>query len=98
MSQSIRVVAHLHAVPGQEAAVEAVLESFLAPTRAEAGCVAYDFFVDADDSTQFTFIEEWSSREALEVHLQTPHLNAGRAALEGKLSAEPWIQVLRPRG
>jgi quinol monooxygenase YgiN len=97
MSSTIRVVAHAQALPGQEAALQSVLETFVTPTRAEAGCIAYDFFIDADDSSKFTFIEEWVSREALDEHMQTPHMQAGFAALEGKLAGPPWIQVLRNR-
>lgn len=97
MPDSIRVVAHIHAHPGQEDAVRGVLETFLVPTRAEAGCLAYDFFVDADNPSRFTFIEEWTSRDALNAHLQTPHLQAGVTAMDGKLVDEPWIQVLRSR-
>lgn len=97
MPEPIRVVAHGQSLPGKEAEVQAILEGFLDPTRAEAGCLAYDFFVDADDPSKFTFIEEWVSRDALNEHLQTPHMRAGFAALDGKLAGEPWIQVLRPR-
>ena len=97
MSQTIRVVAHAQALPGQESALQAVLETFLAPTRAEAGCLAYDFFIDADDPTKFTFIEEWVSREALGLHVRGLHVLVGFAALPGKLAGDPWIQVLRSR-
>ena len=90
----IDVVAHIQAKPGQEAAVRAVLEGFIAPTRQEDGCLRYDLFADADDPTKFTFIEEWASREALDVHGQSAHIQAGRAVMPGLVAGPNWVQVL----
>ncbi len=90
----VDVVAHIQAKPGQEAAVRAVLEGFLAPTRQEDGCLRYDLFVDADDPAKFTFIEEWSSREALNAHGQSAHITAGRAKMPDLLAGPSWVQVL----
>ena len=90
----IDVIAHIQAKSGQEAAVREVLESYLAPTRQENGCLRYDLFVDVDDPTKFTFIEEWASREALNLHAQSAHIKAGRAQM-GELAAGPsWVQLL----
>jgi hypothetical protein len=58
----IDVIAHIHAKPGQEAALQQVLESFVDPTRKEDGCLRYDLFVDLDDPTKFTFIEDQPRR------------------------------------
>lgn len=90
----IDVVAHIHASPGQEAVVREVLEGFVAPTLEEDGCLRYDLFVDTDDPAKFTFIEEWSSREALEAHGRSAHITSGRARMAGLLSGPSWVQVL----
>ena len=90
----VDVVAHIHAKPGQEAALRAVLEGFVAPTRQEDGCLRYDLFVDLDDPTRFTFIEEWSSREALTRHGQSAHITAGRAQFPDLLAQPGWVQVV----
>ena len=63
--QKVDVIAHLHAKAGKESELRKVLESFVAPTRLEEGCIRYDLFVDLDHPNKFTFIEEWASREAL---------------------------------
>lgn len=75
----VDVVAHIHSKPGLEKDLRQVLEAFVGPTRLEAGCIRYDLFVDLDDPTKFTFIEEWESREALEKHGQSAHIAVGRA-------------------
>jgi quinol monooxygenase YgiN len=92
----VDVVAHIHALPGQEAALRAVLESFVAPTRLEEGCLRYDLFVDVDQPTKFTFVEEWTSNEALNMHSNSTHIVEGRKLLPGLLDpASPvWIQKL----
>ncbi len=90
----VDVVAHIQAKPGQESAVRAVLEGFIAPTGQENGCLRYELFVDADDPTKFTFIEEWASREALNVHGQSAHIIAGRAKMPDLLAGPSWVQVL----
>lgn len=95
MQSQLDVVAHIQAAPGEEAVVREVLESYIAPTRAEDGCLRYDLFVDIADPSKFTFIEEWASDDALHKHSQSPHLAAGRTKLAGKLAGNSWVQRLR---
>ncbi len=90
----VDVVAHIHATPGSEQALRIVLESFVAPTRQETGCLRYDLHVDLDDPTKFTFVEEWESREELDKHGRSDHIAAGRAKFPGLLAQPPWVQVL----
>jgi quinol monooxygenase YgiN len=52
----------------------------VAPTRAEAGCINYDFHVDAADPCVFVFYENWTDRAALDAHLAMPHLQAALLA------------------
>jgi len=94
MSQKIDVIAHIHALPGEEALVREVLGGFVAPTRLEEGCLRYDLFVDLSDGRKFTFIEEWTSQEALQKHSQSSHIASGRVRLEGKVDGPNWVQVL----
>ena len=51
-----------------------LLMAQVAPTRAEAGCINYDYHVDVADPCVFVFYENWSSRAALDAHLAMPHL------------------------
>lgn len=65
-----------------------ILADQVAPTRAEAGCVNYDFHVDAKDPNVFVFYENWKSRADLDTHLKTPHLQPLFGRLE-QLLAQP---------
>ncbi len=97
MKSIVHVVAHIEALAGHEDKVREVLESYLAPTRLEKGCLRYDLFLDDADPKKFTFIEEWESKADLEAHGQSAHLAAGRIALEGK-KAPHWVQLLTQLG
>ena len=95
MSEQIDVIAHIHAKPGQEDVVRAVLESYVGPTRQEDGCLRYDLFVDVKDPTKFTFVEEWTSMAALEKHGQSAHIAAGRSRMVDLVAEAAWVQKLR---
>lgn len=43
-------------------------------TRAEAGCMLYAIARDIENPNTFWFSEEWDSEEALQCHLQSPHI------------------------
>ncbi|MEI8212897.1 MAG: putative quinol monooxygenase [Planctomycetota bacterium] len=90
----VDVIAHLHAKPGREAELRAVLEGFVGPTRKEQGCIRYDLFVDLDHPSRFTFVEEWASREDLEHHGQSVHITEGRKHFPELLDELGWVQVI----
>ena len=68
------MIAHLRALNGQIDATKAFLTGLIAPTRAEPGCMNYDFHVDAKDPCVFMFYENWRSKADLDAHLKMPHL------------------------
>jgi quinol monooxygenase YgiN len=46
-----------------------ILSAQVAPTRAEPGCINYDFHCDQADPNVFVFYENFASKAALEDHL-----------------------------
>ncbi len=87
-SKRVTLIARILAKPGLQAQVKEVLLSLLGPTRSEAGCISYTLHQDCDDDTVFMFYENWESKEALDQHLQTPHLQ-GLVARADELFAAP---------
>jgi quinol monooxygenase YgiN len=69
------LVATLVAKPEKRSELLDILLSQVAPSRAEAGCVNYDFHCDKEDPNVFVFYENWVNREALDRHLKEPHLH-----------------------
>ena len=68
------IIATLTARPETREELASLLMALVAPTRAEAGCINYDFHVDAADPCVFVFYENWTDRAALDAHLAMPHL------------------------
>ncbi|MBP5976301.1 antibiotic biosynthesis monooxygenase [Brasilonema sp. CT11] len=91
-NQTIRVVARIIALPEKVEAVKAVLLGIIEPTRQEAGSIKYELLQNESDPTDFTFVEEWASHDALDTHLATPHFKEVGAKLAGLLAAEPDIR------
>jgi len=94
----VTITAAIKAKAGMEEKAKQALMSIVGPTRAEKGCIEFDLFQVTDDKTCFMFYEKWTSKEALDAHMQAPHIKAfgGKA---GEFLAEPikatfWGQVL----
>jgi quinol monooxygenase YgiN len=87
----LTVVAELTALPGKESELRQALLSCIAPTRQEEGCVQYDLHESTEKPGHFVFYENWTSREALDRHLATPHLKQLGAALPSLLEREARI-------
>lgn len=72
----LTVIAHLRAIDGQIEETKAFLTGLVDPTRQEAGCIEYWLHQDNEDPAEFTFYENWVSREAWDQHMEMPHLQA----------------------
>ena len=89
MSQPyLTVVAEILAKPGKEDEVRRHLLGFIEPTRKEEGCVQYDLHLSTEEPGRFIFYENWTSREMLDNHSASPHIQAFRA-LKNDLLAQP---------
>lgn len=98
MSDTIRVVARLTASPEKADALKAACLAVLPPTRAETGCLRYDLLQNRADPTDFTFVEEWTTEEALNAHSKTPHIAALLKAAGPCLAGPPDIRRYRQVG
>lgn len=96
MSQIV-VTAILAVQPDKVEEVKRYLtETVLPPTHEEEGCIAYTLHQDVEDPTRLVFVEKWASKEALDAHMQSPHVQAMLAFAGDKLAAHPAIHVLAP--
>ncbi len=86
--EEIIVLALVKIKEGIEESAKQKLMALVAPTRNEAGCISYDLHQNKDDKSRFMFYENWVSKEALDEHLKTPHLQAFINEAESLL-AEP---------
>lgn len=72
----IVVVGSFTAKPGKEAEAQAAFEELVSPTHAEPGCRLYALHRGSDDPARLAFVERWASREALDAHLKSDHIEA----------------------
>jgi quinol monooxygenase YgiN len=75
------IVAGTFTVPPEqhEAMVEAIGD-LVAPTRAESGCLDFEFWADLQQRGRFHVFELWAGEAPFAAHLATPHLGAFREA------------------
>ena len=71
-----------------------ILAAQVNPTRAEAGCVNYDFHCDKADPNVFVFYENFASSEALDEHLQKPYLQPLMSRIDELLARPVDIRYL----
>jgi len=94
MTDEVRVVAVLQALPGTGAEVLALWPSLSGQVRAEDGCLGYALHRVAGDDDRFVVLERWASLQALAAHGQSPHMREFGARASGLLSAPPDVIVL----
>ena len=91
--KTVTVVATFHARPGKEAELRAALIGLLAPTRKEPGCLNYDLHQSPEDPAKFLFHENWTSKAALDAHLQSPQIKALVPRVDELCVAFPEIKI-----
>ena len=84
----VTIIGTVTAKPETRDELHGLLAAQVAPTRAEPGCLNYDFHVDAADPCCFVFYENWRRQADLEAHLAMPHLFPLFSQL-GRLLAKP---------
>lgn len=72
----VTVIARLRAKEGLDASLKETLLGLIKPSRSDEGCINYDLHQDPENPALFMFHENWTSKEALDKHLATPHLQA----------------------
>jgi quinol monooxygenase YgiN len=59
--------------PGTREKILARAPEAQAATRAEAGCVAYDFYTCTDNADRLVFVETWVDQAAHDFHMEQQH-------------------------
>lgn len=68
------IIARFEAKPEKVEELVALLNSFVEPTRAEAGCFEYHCQAEVDNPNKFAMYEVWRSPEDFDKHLSEPYL------------------------
>ncbi len=70
----IVVVGQFRFPPEQMAAALPAMRKVMAATRAEDGCIEYNYGEDVLDPGLIRVSEVWASRAQLDAHMQAPHM------------------------
>jgi quinol monooxygenase YgiN len=91
--RTVTVIATFEARPGKETELRNALIGLVAPTRQETGCLNYDLHILPESPAKFLFHENWTTKAALDAHLQTPHIQALLPRLDELCTEPPAIVI-----
>ena len=98
MSEAIVLLVKFQAKAGAAERVRSAMSGMFTPTRAEAGCMAYEAFVASDDPSIVQLFEVWDSRASLQKHFETPYFREFAAKLEELLERPYEVQEFQRLG
>lgn len=90
---TLRVIARVKARADKVDELRSVLSSLVEPTQKEPGCLSYNLLQNNEDPTDFTLVEEWESKTALESHLAAKHFKDAQVKLAGLVAAKADIRL-----
>ena len=92
----IVVVGSFKAQPGKEDEAVEAFRALVAPTHAEDGCILYALHRGVDDPRRLAFVERWSSREQLDAHLASEHVQQALARVQELFGQSGDVVVYEP--
>ena len=64
-------------------------------TRKEEGNISYHLHENIKDNNQFTFVEEWKDKDAIEFHNNSEHFTRIIPEIGALLAEEPVIKIYK---
>jgi quinol monooxygenase YgiN len=87
------VVGKFMAKPEKQAELIQLAQGMFEPSRAEPGCISYEFYEDTQGDHTFVFVESWKNQEALDQHFQTAYFKRFMAQFSDMIIGKPVIKV-----
>ena len=63
------------------------------PSRAEAGCISYNFYEQQPATNEFLFFEEWADQAAVDFHFQTAHFKEFMKEFPELIQGPPTLRI-----
>lgn len=92
----IHVIARHFARPDSIDQVKTILLSLIEPSRAEPGCLKYELLQNAENPTEFTFVETFADDAALELHAAAPYITGLAPRLKDLVARPSEVSRHRP--
>lgn len=93
--ENIVLFAQLKVKKGKETEAKQAALAIVADSRAEEGCLNYDFHQAIDDATVFFWHETWANESALEAHFEKPYFADLTAKLKDIAEEPPQLTVTK---
>lgn len=87
----IFITAKFRVLPEHADAWPGIAAEFTQATRAEPGCLWFDWSRSVDDPTEYVLVEAFRDSEAGGAHVQSDHFRAAQQWLPGHLAETPRI-------
>jgi quinol monooxygenase YgiN len=89
----IVLAAKLTGKPGRKDDILRLVAAVAPPSRAESGCLTYQFYEQQPNGNEFLFFEEWRDQAALDAHFQTRHFADFVKAIAELIEGAPQIRI-----
>jgi quinol monooxygenase YgiN len=90
----ILIAGYVKYQPGAIEKLKSEMLKMVSATRAEDGCINYDFCVDITDPAKLIVFERWRDQKALDGHINSKHMaewrKAGAAAGPAERNLSLW--------
>lgn len=96
MSKPYAFILDAYTRPDQSEAFAELFRGYIAPSRAESGCVEYHMLRDPQDPTRFSFYEVWQDQAAFDSHVALPHMRQFHEQRMNYLSRELEVRMIEP--
>jgi quinol monooxygenase YgiN len=94
MDQRIAVVARFKAIKGMDQKLKELLLTLIEPSRSDEGCISYELHQAINDPAVFIFYEIWQSKEYLDKHSATSHVQHFRSQAKDLFAEPPQLTLL----
>jgi quinol monooxygenase YgiN len=90
----VTVVARVEAKPGMGDRLAEEMKPLVEGSRSDAGCINYDLHRGLENPSTLVIYENWSSSQALDEHLEQPHVQEWLGKLDELADGEVEITRL----
>ena len=73
--------------------VRSAFKSVIEPTLQEEGCLKYELYISENDSSRYFFLEEWRSREDLDIHIASDYIQSLFGNIQSLIESSDIIEI-----
>ena len=93
MMSELTFIGTATAKTGHADELEGEMQSTVAATHAETGCIRYSMHKSLEDPNVFVFIERWASKDDLDRHMGFDHVKSLIARTQSIMDGMPTMQM-----